>query len=216
MLTKVCKNFAYCFPYLINFFITELKIQLEQFITRENQDFYDRRDEGLLNKARNGQDIDSLIKDMEKLYKEEVLEYAERVGPTDSEIFAQSYHRLVHSSSLVDILNKEQSYAEIIADVTNRMDSELELLINNQQAEMETKLKQLEGLTSQEETNDLTKNINSLITSHCCKTEMMRKKWESELDAKMGHQKNDYRDWITSHVGDSFLNSPLATPLGHK
>lgn len=71
----------------------ELKIQLEQFITRENQDFYDRRDEGLLNKARNGQDIDSLIKDLEKLYKEEVLEYAERVGPTDSEIFAQSYHR---------------------------------------------------------------------------------------------------------------------------
>lgn len=124
--------------------------------------------------------------------------------------------RLVHSSSLVDILNKEQSYAEIITDVTNRMDSDLELLINNQQAEMETKLKQLESLTSQEDTNDLTKNINSLITSHCSETEMMRKKWESELDAKRGHQKNDYRDWITSHVGDSFLNSPLATPLGHK
>lgn len=47
-----------------------------------------------MNKARNGQmDIDSLIRDIDKQYKEEILEYAERVGPTDEDIFAQSFHR---------------------------------------------------------------------------------------------------------------------------
>lgn len=38
-------------------------------------------------------DIDKLIRDKERQYKEEILEYADRVGPTDEEIFAQSFHR---------------------------------------------------------------------------------------------------------------------------
>lgn len=63
---------------------------------KENQDFVCNRDEDLLNKARNGQiDMDQLIREAEKHYKEEVIEYAEKIGPTDEDIFAQSFHRWV-------------------------------------------------------------------------------------------------------------------------
>lgn len=61
---------------------------------KENQDYFSNRDEDLLNKARNGQiDIDQLIREAEKHYKEEVIEYAEKIGPKDEDIFAQSFHR---------------------------------------------------------------------------------------------------------------------------
>lgn len=64
------------------------------FVDKENQDYFSNRDEDLLNKARNGQiDIDQLIREAEKHYKEEVIEYAEKIGPTDEDIFAQSFHR---------------------------------------------------------------------------------------------------------------------------
>lgn len=76
------------------FVIPELYKHLKLFVEKENQEYYSNRDEDLLNKARNGQiDIDSLIRDVEKNYKEEVLEYAEKIGPTDEDIFAQSFHR---------------------------------------------------------------------------------------------------------------------------
>lgn len=68
--------------------------KLKEFVENQNQEYFNIRDEDLLNKARNGQmDIDLLIRDIEKQYKEEILEFAERVGPTDEEIFAQSFHR---------------------------------------------------------------------------------------------------------------------------
>lgn len=67
---------------------------LKIFIEKENQEYFSNRDEDLLNKARNGQiDIDTLIREVEKHYKEEVIEFAEKIGPTDEDIFAQSFHR---------------------------------------------------------------------------------------------------------------------------
>lgn len=59
-----------------------------------NQQHFNRLDEEFVRDARDGAlDVDSLIRDTERKYKEEILEYADRIGPTDDEIFAQAFHR---------------------------------------------------------------------------------------------------------------------------
>lgn len=149
---------------------TELYKHLKMFVEKENQDFFSSRDEDLLNKARNGQiDIDQLIREAEKHYKEEVLEYAEKIGPTDEDIFAQSFHRwcaifveftesfekillnrLVHSPLLPEILVKEKTYAKSISEMITRMDKEIESLNDRQATEMENKIEQLDVSTTSE------------------------------------------------------------------
>lgn len=47
----------------------------------------------VLQKARTGQiDLDGIIKNTERQYKNEILEFSDRIGFTDEEIFAQSFH----------------------------------------------------------------------------------------------------------------------------
>lgn len=81
--------------YVIIFgFSTELHVQLTDFVKSQNQEFYDTRDDDLVEQLKQNKiDIDKLIRNTERQYKEEILEYADRVGPTDEEIFAQSFHR---------------------------------------------------------------------------------------------------------------------------
>lgn len=169
--------------------------KLKEFVRQQKQQILDERDEQLLNAARMGAiDIDALVRNMDNKYKDEVLEFATKIGPTDDEIFAQSFHRLVHSSSLMDILMKEQSYAKSIAEMTEQRDREISALIAEQQNEMEAKIEQLDiGTTSDD--------INNLLTRHYSRQNLVQKQWESELEAKIGHQKNEYRDWIVSMLG---------------
>jgi hypothetical protein len=99
-----------------------VQLVLKDFIREQNQIFYDDRDEELLKRVRaNEINFDLIIRDTEKLYKDETLEFADRGGLhynwTDNEIFAQSFHRLVHSSSLPDLLTKEKAYAKIITEM---------------------------------------------------------------------------------------------------
>lgn len=84
---KLCKDFEM-------FSVSELKEALGKFIRKKNQKFLDSRDDALIEKARRPDaDLEALIKETEKLYKEELLQFADRIGPTDEEIFAQSFHR---------------------------------------------------------------------------------------------------------------------------
>lgn len=86
---------------IISFFCglaTELHVELQEFVKKQNQDYYDARDDDLVEQFKQNKiDIEKLIRDKERLYKEEILEYADRIGPTDEEIFAQSFHRYEHS-----------------------------------------------------------------------------------------------------------------------
>jgi len=92
----------------------DLEKQLQEFVDTEQQKFLDDHAEKLLNQAANGElDIEVIVRDTERLYKEELLQFADRVGPSDADIFAQSFHRLVHSSSLEDILKRERTYAKV-------------------------------------------------------------------------------------------------------
>lgn len=192
------------------FNLKEIKKALKHFIDLENQTFRDKYAETLLEKARNNEiDVEETIRETERHYKEELIQFADRVGPTDDDIFAQSFHRLVHSSSLGDILKKERAYAKLIANMIKDMDNEVETLNNSQQEEMDTKINQLDITTTSED-------INNLLAQQYSTQNYVRKRYESELEAKRGHQKNEYRNWITSQVSELFQSSPVSTPLGNR
>ncbi|XP_075148215.1 FERRY endosomal RAB5 effector complex subunit 3 [Haematobia irritans] len=187
-----------------------IKHALHEFIKFENQKFSDECAEELLNKVRNNEiDVEEIIRETERHYKEELIQFADRVGPTDEDIFAQSFHRLVHSSSLEEILKKERAYSKVIANMTKEMDKEVETLNNSQQEEMESKINQLDITTTPED-------INNLLAQQYSTQNYVRKRYESELEAKIGHQRNEYRNWITSQVSELFQSSPVSTPLGNR
>ncbi|XP_036324028.1 protein C12orf4 homolog isoform X2 [Rhagoletis pomonella] len=187
-----------------------LKSDLREFIQEENQNFLDQFAEGLLEQVRNDElDLEAVIRKTERSYKEEIIQFADRIGPSDEDIFAQSFHRLVHSSSLEDILKRERTYAKVISDINKQMDREVETLNSRQQQEMDSKIKQLDITTTSED-------INNLLAQQYSTQNYIRQRSESELQAKRGHQRNEYRDWITSQVGKIFETSPIATPLGNR
>uniref|UniRef100_A0A8W7K8F2 Uncharacterized protein n=1 Tax=Anopheles albimanus TaxID=7167 RepID=A0A8W7K8F2_ANOAL len=185
----------------------ELLGALQKFIERENQAFFDDRDEMLLEKFRtNGTpNVDTLALDVEKLYREEHLEFAERIGPTDEEIFAQSYHQLVHSSLLPEILNKEREYARTIASLSTQMTQQINTMNTLHQEEIEAKLKLLDISITPE-------NINHMLAKQYGMQNMIRKQCESELESTRGHQKHEYRNWVTQHVDESFLGQSTESP----
>ncbi|KAH8281129.1 hypothetical protein KR054_012110 [Drosophila jambulina] len=187
-----------------------LEKQLQEFVDTENQRFLDDQAEKLLNQAANNElDLEAIVRNTERLYKDELLQFADRVGPSDADIFAQSFHRLVHSSSLEEILKRERTYAKVVADMTDHMDNEVETLNNSQQQEMDSQINQLDITTTSDD-------INNLLAQQYTTQNYVRKRYESELEAMMGHQKNEYRDWITSQVSQMFQASPVATPLGNR
>lgn len=188
----------------------DLNKELQSFIDLEHQKFLDDYAESLIKQAANEElDLEAIVRNTERLYKEELLQFADRVGPSDEDIFAQSFHRLVHSSSLEDILKRERGYAKVIADMTEVMDNEVETLNNSQQQEMDSQINQLDITTTSED-------INNLLAQQYTTQNFVRQRYESELQAMMGHQKNEYRNWITSQVSEMFQVSPVSTPLGNR
>lgn len=175
----------------------DMQPKLNDFVCEQKQQILCEADDILLNAARTGAiDIDLIVRNMDNQYKDEVLEFATKIGPSDDEIFAQTFHRLVHSSSLMDILMKEQSYAKTIIDMNQQRDIEISALISEQQNEMEDKIEQLDiGTTSDD--------INNLLSRHYSRQNLVQKQWESELEAKIGHQKNEYRNWIVGLLGQT-------------
>lgn len=98
---------------------------LENTIKQWTQDYYDNRDDKLIEDAQNGSiEIEKKIKWWEKLYKDKTVEYAEPMGTSDEELFAAAYHRLVHSPSLELILHAEHKYGKDVTEVIQIRDSE--------------------------------------------------------------------------------------------
>lgn len=196
--------------------IDDLKSSLSLFIKRENQNYRDTSDNELVLKAMNGEiDLEGIIKNTEKFYKEEVLEYAEKqeACPTDCEIFAQSFNRLVHSSTLPEIMEKEKAYANVISEMTIKMEKEIAALNNRHQYEMDDTIQKLDKSVT-------TEDVNKLLSKQYAAQSLLRKKWESELDAYRGFQKHEFRNWIVdetvklqSHASN---NASDQTPLGNK
>lgn len=184
----------------------DLQRELDAVVSSERQACLCDADENLLNAARLGAiDIDAIVRNTDNRYKDENLEYATKIGPSDAEIFAQSFHRLVHSAHLVEILMKEQSYAKSIIEMNRMRDEEVAHLIAEQQDEMEAKVDQLDAGTTSEE-------INVLLGQHYARQSMIQKQWESELESKIGHQKTQYRNWIVGLLQCLYQND-VPTPV---
>ncbi|CRK88734.1 CLUMA_CG002597, isoform A [Clunio marinus] len=171
---------------------------------------YDELDEEVITKLRNNEiTVDETVKNLEKWYKDELLDYCEKDCPSNDEIFAQYYHQMVHSSSLQDILLKEKNYASKISSFVLRMEQEIGELNQIQQEVMDSKI----NLLDVETTSD---DINQLLAQQYSASNLMRKQYESELEAKKGHQRNEYREWITSQIGNKLMSSSDSTPVGNK
>lgn len=118
---------------------------LKLFIKEQNQKFYDGSDDKLIHDHINAKlNTEVILKNLERQYRDDVLEFAERIGPSDEEIFAESFHRLIHMPILPDILYREKRFATVVGDTAQKMDESLQILINQQEDEIKHKLEELD------------------------------------------------------------------------
>lgn len=89
------------------------------------------------------------------------------------------------------------------------MEHETQELNQMHQEIMDSKI----NLLDVETTSD---DINKLLAQQYSSSNLMRKQYESELEAKKGHQRNEYREWITSQIGQKLMTSSDSTPVGNK
>lgn len=89
------------------------------------------------------------------------------------------------------------------------MERETEELNQMHQEVMDSKI----NLLDVETTSD---DINKLLAQQYSSSNLMRKQFESEIEAKRGHQRNEYREWITSQIGQKLMTSSDSTPVGNK
>lgn len=177
-----------------------VRIELDKFINEQKKRLRNEEDDQILATIQTGKvDIDQLVNKIDNWHKDEILECTTKIGPSDEEIFAKSFHRLVHSSQLMEILQREQNYAKSIIEINQQRDDQIKSLINDQQIEMEKKIDQLDDGTTSED-------INNLLSQHYSRQNVLQRQWESELEAKMGHQKNDFRNWIVSLLGQTLYS----------
>lgn len=60
-------------------------------------------------------------------------------------------------------------------------------------------------------------NINHILAKQYGMQNMIRKQCESELESTRGHQKYEYRNWITTHIDENFLaESDSPTQIGNR
>lgn len=92
----------------------------------ETKNFHNERDEKLLNQLKNSEiNVDSIVKNWEKLFKDNVVEYADQKGTSDEEVFGAAYHKLVHSPALETILQVERTYARTVADMLKNREEDI-------------------------------------------------------------------------------------------
>ncbi|CAG9134503.1 unnamed protein product [Plutella xylostella] len=190
----------------------ELNEKLAKFVSDETKNFHNERDEKLLNQLKNSEiNVDSIVKNWEKLFKDNVLEYAEQKGTSDEEVFGAAYHKLVHSPALETILQVERTYARTVADMLKNREEDIAKITQRQTEEMEEKVKLLNTFTTEDD-------INALAASHFEEQSMVEGRWGSQLDALWHAQREEYRTWIMTMVeeyqGSEALNTPSNSPLG--
>lgn len=115
--------------HLVSKMFTELNEKLAKFVIDETKNYHHERDEKLINQLKNSQiNIDMIVKNWEKQFKDNVLEFADQKGTSDEEVFAMAYHKLVHSPALETILQVEDSYAMTVAEMLKNKDEDIRKL----------------------------------------------------------------------------------------
>lgn len=190
----------------------ELNDRLSEFVADETKRFHNERDEELLNKLKNNEiNLDDVVQKWEKLFKENVVEFAEQKGTPDEEVFAVAYHKLVHSPALETILQVENSYAKTVMNTLKNRDDDIVKLTQKQTEEMEEKVRLLNTSTTEVQ-------INELATQQFEEQALVSGRWGSQLDALCQTQRTHHRAWLMATLQEyqttSALHTPSNSPLG--
>ncbi|XP_028170012.1 protein C12orf4 homolog [Ostrinia furnacalis] len=190
----------------------ELNEKLAEFVTEETKNFHNDRDEKLLNQLKNSElNVEGIVKNWEKMFKDNVMEFAEQKGTSDEEVFAAAYHKLVHSPALETILQVENSYAKTVMNTVKNRDEDIKVLTQRQTEEMEEKVRLLNLSTTEEE-------INELAAEHFEQQSLAAGRWGSQLDALAQAQRAHYRAWLMrtleQYQHSAQLHTPTNSPLG--
>ncbi|XP_078048100.1 FERRY endosomal RAB5 effector complex subunit 3 [Augochlora pura] len=185
----------------------DLLQSLENTIKELTLQFYDEKAENALENAISGTtDIEEIIKNWEKTYKQKTVDYADPIGTTDEELFAAAYHRLVHSPSLEPILQAEHKFGRDVTEVIQMRDTHYEQLTQNQTEEMRKAVEALEAGSTE-------KSINEMAGRHFEEQSLMQGHWGSRVDALKLEQRRQYRNWIMRLLEEQQTNM-LPTPMG--
>ncbi|XP_026754059.1 protein C12orf4 homolog [Galleria mellonella] len=189
----------------------DLNEKLAEFVAVETKNFHNDRDEKLLDQLKNSEiNVEGIIKSWEKLFKENVMEFAEQKGTSDEEVFAAAYHKLVHSPALETILQVENSYAHTVMNMLKNRDEDIEKLTQRQTEEMEEKMRLLNTSTTEED-------INELAGRQFEEQALVAGRWGSQLDALCQAQRAHHRAWLMATLDQyqttSELNTPSNSPL---
>ncbi|XP_076641898.1 FERRY endosomal RAB5 effector complex subunit 3 [Halictus rubicundus] len=185
----------------------DLLESLENTIKELTLQFYDERAENALENAMSGNtDIEEIIKNWEKTYKQKTVDYADPIGTTDEELFAAAYHRLVHSPSLEPILQAEHKFGREVTEVIQMRDTHYEQLTQKQTEEMRKAVEALEAGSTE-------KSINEMAGRHFEEQSLLQGQWGSRVDALKLEQRRQYRNWIMRLLEEQQTNM-LPTPMG--
>ncbi|XP_008217219.1 protein C12orf4 homolog isoform X2 [Nasonia vitripennis] len=188
----------------------ELLNSLETSIKEWTTKFHDERSEKLIDAAKNGDlDVEEIIKNWEKVYKQKTAEYAEPMGTTDEELFAAAYHRLVHSPSLEPILQAEHKFGKDVTEVINMRDKDYNQLTQKQTEEMQLAVETLEAGSTE-------KSINDMAGRHFEEQSLLQGHWGSKVDALKLEQRRQYRNWIMRLLEEqqtNMLPTPVESPM---
>ncbi|XP_066995758.1 FERRY endosomal RAB5 effector complex subunit 3 isoform X2 [Anabrus simplex] len=180
---------------------------LESFIEEETTKYHDEVAENLVENARRDDiDVEDVIKAWERAFREETIEYAERRGATDEELFSTVYHKLVHSPALEAILQVEHSYALAVRELTGQRDEQVAALTSKQTEEMS---RAVEGVPVYNSEQD----INEMAARHFEDQNLLHGKWNSEVDTLKENQRKEYREWLMKMLEEHQTNVTLPTPV---
>ncbi|XP_076277371.1 FERRY endosomal RAB5 effector complex subunit 3 [Lasioglossum baleicum] len=189
----------------------DLLESLENTIKELTLQFYDERAENALENAMSGNtDIEEIIKNWEKIYKQKTVDYADPIGTTDEELFAAAYHRLVHSPSLEPILQAEHKFGREVTEVIEKRDKHYEQLTQKQTEEMRKAVEALEAGSTE-------KSINEMAGRHFEEQSLLQGQWGSRVDALKLEQRRQYRNWIMRLLEEqqtNMLPTPMGSPMG--
>ncbi|KAL7287569.1 hypothetical protein TKK_0018219 [Trichogramma kaykai] len=184
----------------------DLLSSLESAVKKWTLEYHDKKSEKIINAAKQGElDVEDIIKNWEKIYKQKTAEYAEPIGTTDEELFAVAYHRLVHSPSLEPILQAEHKFGKAVTDIIKMRDKEYDQLTQKQTEEMRVAVETLE-------TGSTEKSINNMAGRHFEEQSLMQGQWCSKIDSLKLEQRRHYRNWIMRLLEEQQTNM-LPTPV---
>lgn len=185
----------------------DLENALSKFIENETINFYDEEAEKAIEESmKPDYDVEDVIKVWEKAYKENTVEFGDKCGTEDREVFAAVYHKLVHSPALETILQVEHAHAQAVAEITNERDVTVASLTAHQSDEMS---RAVDGLSQSCTTEE---QINELARTHLDQLNLEHAKWDSQLDGMKEAQKRHYRHWVMER--QTSATTPLSSPLG--